>query len=540
MIDVLYLAYLNENLDYKIKVVEKFLSSYKNQPAGIEHNLVIIAKNWDDAELYEQLLTLAKEYNAKVIDLPDDGFDLGAYIRISNILESEYIYCLGSSIEIEADNWLLHSFNAFQETAKVQLVGPMGSWENGVTDIFPNYHIRTCCFMIKRKLFLEYAATQNFPQKKEDTWLMEHGIKSLTKFVFNKGFQVVVVNSDGKSFSPKNWVLSDTYYYPAKIFKNLMSDKQARLYFTSEPDQKACLEYLAWGKNFTKYPNNLIQEYSKKINIFLPYNNVIYVYSSNVFHQIFVGDVCNKITTKAFIDKTEKNIAKKYKYYGELTGYYWLLKNFFCSLDSEYVGFCQFYNFLDFNSEKPISPKTTNMYVDDFQKAFATYTEDEVYKCVHNYNAIVAEKKIVGETVYNHYLKSYSEKYLNLTIDSIKTVFPEYRQAVNKFMESDFIYPFGTFIMKKEMIIEFLNWLFDVLANIERKTNLNTLKTLDDIQSVFISECFLNVWLLHQQKTNNFKIRALNKIETFYDIHKYLAKCLQDMNIPSNLINLGK
>lgn len=539
MIDVVYLAYLNEKLDYNIEVVEKFLNSYKIHPAGIEHNLVIIAKNWDNPDLYNQLKTLVQQYNAKIIDLPDGGLDLGAYIRVSNILESEYIYYLGSSIEIEANNWLLHSFNAFQETAKVQLVGPMGSWDNGVTDIFPNYHIRTCCFMIKRKLFLEYAATQNFPQKKEDTWLMEHGIKSLTKFIFNKGFQAVVVNSDGKSFSPKNWVLSDTYYYPAKIFKNLMSDKQARLYFTSEPDQKACLEYLAWGKNFTKYPNNLIQEYSKKINIFLPYNNVNYVYSSNVFHQIFVGDVCNKITTKAFIDKTENNIAKKHKYYGELTGYYWLLKNFFCSLDSEYIGFCQFYHFLDFNSEKPVSQKTTNMYVDDFQKAFETYTEDEVYKCVKNHDVVIAEKKTVTETAKNYYLKSYSEKYLNLTINVIKEVSPELSKEANEFIQSCSIYPFGTFIMKKEFMMEFLDWLFNILFNIERKTNLNTLNTLDNIDSVFISECFLNIWLLHKQKTSDFKIRTLNRIETFYDIKKYITKCMKDLNIPNNLINLS-
>ena len=179
-IDVVYIAYFNEEIGYDIKAVERFLNSYHIHSAGKEHSLIIIAKNVPDENTYAELRKLAGLVNARIIDLPDDGLDFGAYFRVSEMLTSEYVLYIGSGIEIAEKDWLLKFYNAFEHDESFQLVGPMGSWADTREQVFPNYHIRTCAFMMKRELFLEYASTQDFPVTKQDTYEMEHGKNSLT------------------------------------------------------------------------------------------------------------------------------------------------------------------------------------------------------------------------------------------------------------------------------------------------------------------------------------------------------------------------
>lgn len=248
-IDVVYLAYYNPDVGYTFDLLENFFISYKTKPAGINHSLTIIAKNWSDKNLYNKLCDLAKKNNAKVLNLPDDGWDFGAYFRAVKELKGDYVLFLGSSIRIVSDNWLRKLYNPFKVDSKTQLVGPMGSWEDLQRKIFPNYHIRTCSFMLKRELFLEYSESQKFPETKEDTYDMEHGSNSITQFILNKGYNAVVVDNDGKIFPPEKWVESKTFRYPYEI-KTLFLDKISASYFAYDENFKRVLEKCAWGKTF--------------------------------------------------------------------------------------------------------------------------------------------------------------------------------------------------------------------------------------------------------------------------------------------------
>lgn len=532
MIDVVYLAYANEKLDYGIEVVEKFLDSYKKHAAGIEHNFVIIAKNWTDKNLYVKLCSLAKENNAKIINLPDDGLDFGAYFRVSKILDSELIFFLGSNIEILKPDWLLYPYNAFKNDNLVRLVGPMGSWEKGVagTASFPNYHIRTCCFMIDRKLFLEYASTQNFPKTKEDTWQMEHGSNSLTKFVLKKGYKAVVVNSDGKFFAPENWVFSQTYMSPDES-KTLMADKWAKRYYIVKEENKIALETIVWGKNLTKYPKNLIKDFSKSVNIFIPYKNIIPVFTTNVFHPIFLCEHTLKFKTEAFKDNNDINVAFKKNYYGELTGYYWIWKNYLPGADTKYIGFCQNQRFLDFNISKINNSPFRPIFTTDFQKVFNEYTEENISNYIYDYDVILPEKVCLNTSI-DQYLQTSSKMNLDSTLDIIKELYPQYIDSVNEFISSDSLYPIGSFIMKKELLNEFMEWLFSILEAIEQKLDLTKyLENKDNIESVFSTENFLNIWLMYNIRNKNLKIKTTTSFLIYYDIEEYMAKCLEEIQM---------
>lgn len=465
MIDVVYLAYCNEKIGYGIEIVENFLNSYKSHSAGIEHNFVIIAKNWTNKALYNKLRGLAKEHHAKVIDLPDDGLDFGAYFRVSKILQNEYVFFLGSNIELVSDNWLLYHYRAFESDILVKLAGPMGSYDKGIADAesFPNYHIRTCSFMVNRKLFLEYISTQKFPKTKKDTWKLEHGKQSLTQFVLKRGHKAVVVNSDGEVFTPENWVLGKTYTYPYEC-KALMTDKWAKRYYKYSKNVKAVLEAIVWGKNFTEFPENFVDEFSSKINIFVSYAKIFDTISTNVFHPIFLLNPHIKIDTKTFLDNIGINIADKNKTYGKLTGYYWIWKNYLPTADTEYIGFCEIQRFLDFNVSKINPSPFRPIFIADFKNVFEEYTEENIFNCIQGYDVILPEKSPTDKVSFSHDI--------DLLSDIIKEIYPQYIEVAKEVMSSGSMYTFGNFVMRKEIFNEAMEWLFSILTIVEQKTKL--------------------------------------------------------------------
>lgn len=492
-VSVVYLAYLNEDVGYGIKTVENFLNSYKKYNAGLEHSLVIIAKNWTNKILYKELCKLASENNAKIIDLPDDGWDLGAYFRVSKILDSEYVLFTGSSTKILSDNWLLNLYNAFKNDDTIQLVGSMGSWGYTIKiKAFPNYHIRTCTFMIKRNLFLEYASTQKFPQTKEDTHKMEHGENSLTNFIFNKGYSAVVVNCDGEIFTPENWLYSKTYHYPIEN-KSLFSDKRSEIYHGSIESEKRRLELGTWGQYLTK----------TKIKIFASYQKITPIFLTDVFQPIFNGAIKMPNRVNAIKDDMGINISEKNSYYGELTGHYWVWKNFLPRTDSEYIGFCQHCSFLDFNIHQISSAPFQPTLILNFEKMLENYTQENILNSIKNYDIILPEAFSLEKTLYDDCITQHNQKDIDSALDLIKELYPDYTFAMQQAMFDNKMYSCFVLVMKKNLLNEYLSWIFDVLAIFEQRTPKEALYITSP---ACIAEILFNIWLVYNVKNKNLKL----------------------------------
>tara|TARA_Y100000590_G_scaffold377832_1_gene444339 strand:+ start:29 stop:850 length:822 start_codon:yes stop_codon:yes gene_type:complete len=61
------------------------------------------------------------------------------------------------------------------------------------------------------------------------------------------------------------------------------------------------------------------------------------------YSPVGLGD--KNFDSKWFSDRSEENISKKNKNYGEYTFHYWIWKNYLDKLDSKWIGFCQYRKF---------------------------------------------------------------------------------------------------------------------------------------------------------------------------------------------------
>lgn len=276
-----------------IAPLRNFLESYKLNPGGIEHDLLILFKGFENvAQLNECRLEL-ESFKYQELHLPDIGFDINVYFEVLHFFEYKY-YCFLNSFSIVLDSeWLIKMYRHIS----IDVVGMVGatasyqslymdfSWKdllsNSVANYnnlrirkyklsklylilryivnefrfkpyfspFPNYHIRSNVFMFSQDV-MQKIVCPNI-RNKIDAYKFESGKNSITKQVEALGKLVLIVGRDGNSYEKYDWWKSNTFWRCAQ--ENLLvSDNQTRMYLNSDLETKAYYSYSAWGLN--SYP----------------------------------------------------------------------------------------------------------------------------------------------------------------------------------------------------------------------------------------------------------------------------------------------
>lgn len=277
----------------------RFLASYRDNPAGVAHELVLLFKGFQreaDLQAYDRLIG---DLPHRRESIADEGFDVDAYFAVARRLEYEYFCFLNSFSRILDPGWLakLHRW-AIKDG--VGMVGASGSWQSinrgpataqqGVAAAgkprgflfrlqralrdprpgmlqrrvwtaalrlsgalrpgrdfppFPNYHLRTNAFMAARAILLRIRLAPL--RSKLQAYRFESGVDSMTRQVLALGLQVLVVGRDGQGFPPERWHESNTFWR-SRQQNLLVADNQTDSYLSLEPSWAAELSTHAWGE----------------------------------------------------------------------------------------------------------------------------------------------------------------------------------------------------------------------------------------------------------------------------------------------------
>jgi hypothetical protein len=251
--------------------VRDFLRSYREHPAGAEHELVVVLNGAaGESDAYAQLPAELRDVEHRLLVLPQPVLDLPAYGLAARELEHERCCLLNSYSVILADGWLGQLARALDEPG-VGLVGASGSWESQAEWVrgkrrywlyqlallprarrdyprFPNPHIRTTAFLLERVRLLELEL--ECAGDKRDTYLLESGPRSITRQIQQRGLRAVVVGRDGRAYDVAEWPLSATYRVGGQ--RNLLvADRRTRDWEQASSRLRRQLSRDAWGGRAT-------------------------------------------------------------------------------------------------------------------------------------------------------------------------------------------------------------------------------------------------------------------------------------------------
>jgi len=296
-LSVIFLMWIPYGQDYLIS----FIESYLKFESGVEHNLVILFNGSKDPAAINPYLDFlkSKKIDHSYLEL-ETGQDIAAYRWAASQLDSEYVLFFNTYSQIQHDNWGRNYLNSIKKD-NIGCVGATGSWMSWFSYGFqrarfllssnlkirqylpyfeakkieiaslniviparltligaliksiikynnfpkyPNPHLRTNAFIIKREFWLSL----NFPGlgDKKQAHQFESGANSFTKQILRSGKSVLVMNKYGELFEPKFWNKSKTLWSYGQS-DLLVSDNFTRQYEVSSKENQLAFQNFLWG-----------------------------------------------------------------------------------------------------------------------------------------------------------------------------------------------------------------------------------------------------------------------------------------------------
>lgn len=240
-----------------VEPFRRFVESYLSRTAGTDHRLLLVFKEFRDDDHRVPWDALARRVDHERCHMPERALDLTAYARVARSTDAQRLFFCNSSSVLLVDDWLATMANQLDEPG-VGMVSASGSWESAYSaaplwlkplkrrhfDPFPNPHLRTNAFMMDRNVL----CSLDWPDvtDKEPAHRLESGRRSVTRQLWARDLETLVVGRDRRGYSPDDWPASRTFRSGGQA-NLIVADNRTREYDEAEPARRRELARLAWG-----------------------------------------------------------------------------------------------------------------------------------------------------------------------------------------------------------------------------------------------------------------------------------------------------
>ena len=235
----------------------------------------------------------------------------------------------------------------------------------------------------------------------------------------------------------------------------------------------------------------------KDIKIIVAAHKKYQIPNSNIYIPVQVGAEGKEKIEHYHPDNIGDNISSKNNYYCELTGLYWAWKN----LKADYIGLTHYRR--HFTCEKRI-PK------DEKEKFELILDREQAEKILETSDIILSKKrKYYIENLYDHYKHTMHIEPLDETRKILEEQCPEYLEEFDKLHKRTSAHMFNMFIMKREKLEKYCEWMFKILFELEKRIDP---KQYDSFHARYlgrISELLLDVWI----NTNKLSYKEVKVID---------------------------
>lgn len=229
----------------------------------------------------------------------------------------------------------------------------------------------------------------------------------------------------------------------------------------------------------------------KKIKIIVATHKKYEMPNDDMYIPIQVGSEGKESLGYLCDNSGKDNISYKNAFYSELTGLYWAWKN----IDADYIGLVHYRRYF---SKKIFGKKFDRI-----------LSYKDVDKLLDSCDLILPKKRrYFIENLYDHYKHTMYVEPLDKTREIIEENYPDYLCYFDELHKRKSAHMFNMFIMKKDILNGYCEWLFDILEKLEN--NVDSTR-YDSFHSRFygrISELLLDVYI----RRNNIKYKEVNFI----------------------------
>ena len=221
-----------------------------------------------------------------------------------------------------------------------------------------------------------------------------------------------------------------------------------------------------------------------------------YLFPQNpLYTPIHVGKALTNTDFGYLGDDTKESISSKNRNFCELTALYWAWKNNYFK-DVSYVGLVHYRRY--FHGDQAFNGSTI-------------LSETQVSSFLKDHDVLVPKKRnYYIESVSTHYQNAHFKKDLVETQSIIQELSPEYADAFSSLMQQKSLHLFNMFVMSKENFNAYMSWLFMILFELEKRTDLSHYDPYQARLFGFMSERLFNVWLINNSlKTKEIKVENL-------------------------------
>lgn len=252
------------------------------------------------------------------------------------------------------------------------------------------------------------------------------------------------------------------------------------------------------------------------IKVFVLYHRASEVFRSEVFEPLQTGCARNAPLPGFLHDNDGDSISEKNVNFAELTGNYWVWKNYLpAHPEVTYVGFCHYRRNWHFDKSGSVKYPgfTHKMTYGAFRRLFKRQsTQDYMLKVLDGYDILLPEKLSVapfGQTVFESYRTSgHPVELLESVFEIVRSDYPEYVEDMDRYWNGADGYYCLNYIMRRSLFDLFMNWIFGILNKLDAQTNWSKYGEYTTQKApAYLAERLINVWLLHEIRTRGLRIR---------------------------------
>ena len=193
-------------------------------------------------------------------------------------------------------------------------------------------------------------------------------------------------------------------------------------------------------------------------------------------------------------DDTGDSISEWNPYFSELTGMYWVWKNFKTEGN---VGLCHYRRFLIHEDGNVI-------------------TGQEYDSLLEEYDLVTTKQVVLNNSYYDGYAVNHHIKDLIETGNVIREFYPEYHDDFERIVHGNRTYFGNMIVCKKELFDDYSEWLFGILLRVKKRVDVENYDNYRKRVFGFISEILLLVYAVHNKlKVKECKVgMPEEKVET--------------------------